>query len=142
MKRTIETTIEIRAHSERVWEILSATSAYPDWNPFIRSIAGQFEPGETIKVSLSLPGSGSYGFKPVILRASFPEIRWKGKFLFTGLVDGEHYFRLESLSTNVTRFVHGENFSGILVGLMRGALNKTKRGFESMNEALKRVAEQ
>ena len=141
MKRAIETTIKIGASPERVWEILSATSAYPDWNPFIRSIAGRLELGKTIKVSLSLPGGGSYGFKPVILKASFPEIRWKGKFLFGGLFDGEHYFRLESLSTNLTRFVHGEHFSGILVGLMRGALDKTKQGFESMNEALKRVAE-
>ena len=142
MKRAIETTIEIGAPAEKVWGILAATSVYPDWNPFIRSIAGQLEPGKTIKISLSLPGGGSFGFKPVVLKASFPEIRWKGKFLVGGLFDGEHYFRVESLSSNVTRFVHGEYFWGILVGLMPGVLDKTKRGFEAMNEALKKVAEQ
>jgi hypothetical protein len=141
MKQTIETSIEINAPPEKVWEVLSATDAYPDWNPFIRSIAGRLEQGKTIQVSLSLPGGGSFGFKPLILRASFPEIRWKGKFLLGGLFDGEHYFRVESVSPNITRFLHGEQLSGVLVGLLSGALEKTKRGFESMNEALKKIAE-
>ena len=141
MKQTIETSIEINAPPEKVWEVLSATDAYPDWNPFIRSIAGRLEQGKTIKVSLSLPGGGSFGFKPLILKASFPEIRWKGKFLLGGLFDGEHYFRVESVSPNITRFLHGEHLSGVLVGLLRGALEKTKRGFQLMNGALKKIAE-
>jgi hypothetical protein len=141
MKQTIETSIEINAPTEKVWEVLSATDAYPDWNPFIRSIAGRLEQGKTIKVSLSLPGGGSFGFKPLILKASFPEIRWKGKFLLGGLFDGEHYFRVESVSPNITRFLHGEHLSGVLVGLLSGTLEKTKRGFQLMNEALKKIAE-
>jgi hypothetical protein len=95
---------------------------------------------ENDQVSLSLPG-GSFGFKPLILKASFPETRWKGKFLLGGLFDGEHYFRLESVSPNITRFFHGEHLSGVLVGLLSGALEKTKRGFQLMNEALKKIAE-
>jgi hypothetical protein len=141
MKQTIETSIEINAPTEKVWEVLSATDAYPDWNPFIRSIAGRLEQGKTIKVSLSLPGGGSFGFKPLILKASFPEIRWKGKFLLGGLFDGEHYFRVESVSPNITRFFHGEHLSGVLVGLLSGTLENTKRGFQLMNEALKKIAE-
>jgi hypothetical protein len=141
MKHTIETSIEINAPPEKVWQVLSATDAYPDWNPFIRSIAGRLEQGKTIKVSLSLPVGGSFGFKPLILKASFPEIRWKGKFLLGGLFDGEHYFRVESVSPNITRFFDGEHLSGVLVGLLSSALEKTKRGFQLMNEALKKIAE-
>jgi hypothetical protein len=61
--------------------------------------------------------------------------------LLDGLFDGEHYFRVEALSAHSTRFVHGEHFSGILIGLMSGLLKKTDRGFALMNEALKKRAE-
>jgi hypothetical protein len=141
MRRTIETAIEIRASTQRVWEILRATNAYTEWNPFVRSIEGVFERGKTIKVVLQQPGGGSFTVKPVMLNASFPEIRWKGRLLLDGLFDGEHYFRVEALSAHSTRFVHGEHFSGILIGLMSGLLKKTDRGFALMNEALKKRAE-
>ncbi|MGZ3693886.1 MAG: SRPBCC family protein [Bdellovibrionota bacterium] len=142
MKKTIETSIEIEAASEKVWSILSKTSDYETWNPFVRSIQGSLVRGKKIGVLLNPPGGGTFKFKPVVLNDDFPEIRWKGKFLVKGLFDGEHYFRLEAISSTSTRFIHGEHFSGILIGLMGGILEKTKNGFELMNRALKDKAEQ
>jgi hypothetical protein len=37
---------------------------------------------------------------------------------------------------------HGEKFSGLLVGLLSNTLSSTKAGFEAVNVALKRQAEQ
>jgi hypothetical protein len=71
MRRTIETAIEIRASTQRVWDILRATNAYTEWNPFVRSIEGVFERGKTIEVVLQQPGGGSFTVKPVMLNASF-----------------------------------------------------------------------
>lgn len=39
------------------------------------------------------------------------------------------------------RFVQQERFTGILVGLFKGTLDKTETGFEEMNAALKKRAE-
>ena len=36
--------VEIAAPAERVWSVLVDFDAYPDWNPFIRSIQGACEP--------------------------------------------------------------------------------------------------
>lgn len=141
MKKTIETSIEINASAEKVWAILSDNTSYAQWNPFIRSLTGSFQKGNKIKVVLSSPDGGSFAFEPVILQAKFPEIRWLGKFLFKGLFDGEHYFRLEPTSSQTTRFVHGENFSGLLIAVMGSMLSKTQQGFQLMNEALKKKAE-
>lgn len=33
--RTLETSIDVEAPVNRVWEILTAFESYPDWNPFI-----------------------------------------------------------------------------------------------------------
>ncbi|MDR3559087.1 MAG: SRPBCC domain-containing protein, partial [Candidatus Pacebacteria bacterium] len=129
MKKTIETTVEIKACPEKVWAILSDSTSYGQWNPFIRSISGAINEGSVIKVVLNPPGGGSFTFKPMVLKASFPEIRWRGKFLFNGLFDGEHYFRLESVSPEETRFIHGENFSGLFIRALGGTLEKTKHGF-------------
>jgi hypothetical protein len=38
-------------------------------------------------------------------------------------------------------FVQSERFSGLLVGLLRSTLVATQRGFEQMNQALKRRVE-
>jgi hypothetical protein len=48
---------------------------------------------------------------------------------------------VEPVSPHSTRFIHGEHFSGIFVSLMSGTLEKTKHGFELMNEALKKKAD-
>ena len=42
----IETEIEIAASPERIWSILMDFSAYPEWNPFIRSLSGDVTPGQ------------------------------------------------------------------------------------------------
>ena len=62
---------------------------------------------------------------------------WRGHLVVPGLVDGEHSFTLEPRGAGV-RLVHAENFSGVLVPLLRRSLETTTRqGFEAMNAALK-----
>lgn len=141
MKKTIESTIDIHATPEKIWSVLLETSRYGTWNPFIRSINGMFVVGNKIQVVLNPPGGGVFKFKPLVLSSEFPEIRWRGQFIIRGLFDGEHYFRLEAVTPKTTRFIHGENFSGFLVGLLGGFLEKFKVGFEVMNDALKVEAE-
>jgi hypothetical protein len=83
-------------------------------------------------------------FRPVVLTATPRRVlRWRGRLLMPGLFDGEHAFQLELLSTAGCRLYHTERFSGLLVGLMRGSLlDATREGFEAMNGALKRRAEE
>ncbi len=54
----IETEIEIAASPERVWSILMDFSAYPEWNPFIRSLSGVAKPGEKLRAPFSLRNAG------------------------------------------------------------------------------------
>jgi hypothetical protein len=41
-------------------------------------------------------------------------------------LDGEHYFLLELIGESRTRLTQGENFSGLLVGLLSGSLSATE----------------
>ena len=141
--KIIETEILIKSTPEQVWAVLTDFESFPDWNPFIRSIKGQKKVGETLEVQIQPPGGKGMTFRPEVLKFDAGrEFRWRGKLLFPGVFDGEHYFILEEKSGNQTLLTHGELFSGFLVGLLGGLLSKTADGFRSMNEAIKTRCEQ
>lgn len=141
--KTIETDIVIQASPDQVWAVLTDFESFPDWNPFIRSIKGSTEIGKTLEVQIQPPGGKGMTFRPEVLKFdSSREFRWKGKLLFKGVFDGEHYFILEKVGENETRLIHGELFSGFLVALLGGMLSNTAVGFQLMNEAIKAKCEQ
>jgi hypothetical protein len=138
----IERIIEIDAPPEAVWRVLLDFDAYAEWNPFIRSISGHPEPGETLTVRLEPPGGRRVTIKPKVVAVEPErELRWQGRLLVRGLFDGEHTLRIEPTGEGRTRFVHREQFRGVLVGLLKGVLRKTANGFEQMNAALKKRVE-
>jgi hypothetical protein len=138
----IETMIRIYAPYEKVWQILTDFESYHTWNPFIKSISGELCEGKKLQVKITPPNDKEMAFSPTVVK-NLPgrELRWLGHFLFKGLFDGEHYFGLEEIDENTTLFVHGEYFSGLLVGLMPAMLDRTKVGFDLMNRSLKKVCE-
>ncbi|MBD1398879.1 SRPBCC domain-containing protein [Pontibacter sp. JH31] len=138
----IQTEILIAAKPEKVWTVLTDFEKYATWNPFIKSIAGEKAVGKRLKTFIQPPDGSGMTFKPVVLNYDTnKEFRWKGKLGTSGIFDGEHYFRLVYMGENTTKFIHGEKFSGLLVPLMGGVLSKTEKGFQLMNEALKRECE-
>jgi len=93
-------------------------------------------------VHLSLPEGSNHELRPRVVRcADNEELRWRGHLLFPGLFDGEHFFRLIEVAPERTRFVHGENFTGILVRFAGRTITRAARGFVYMNEAIKRRCE-
>jgi len=140
--KEIITEISINTSPEKVWKILTDFENQSSWNPFITSISGEKKVGGKLSIIVQPGDGGEMKFKPTVLVLSEnKELRWKGKLLISGLFAGEHYFILNSTDHNTTQLIHGEKFSGILVGLFGSMLNKTKQGFELMNSALKKECE-
>ena len=138
LSRTIEQSIEIDAPPAAVWSILTGTSAYPEWNPFMSRLDGDLHPGATLDVRIEPPQARPMSFKPTVLAAQRErELRWIGRFIVPGLLDGEHSFRIEPLGDGRSRFIQSERFSGLLVRVFKSTLNKTELGFAQMNAALK-----
>jgi hypothetical protein len=126
-----------------VWAVITDFAGYAEWNPFIRRIAGELREGARLEVRIQPPQARATTFKPTI-RFVEPnrELRWLGRLLLPGIFDGEHSLSIEPLESDRSRFVQSERFSGILVGLAKGTLQKTDSGFEQMNAALKDRVEQ
>lgn len=135
----IRTEIEIAAAPDKVWNALTDFERMPRWNPYIQKITGELKPGAVLSVRAQPSGSLASTFEPVVIKVDpGREFRWVGRLFRVGILDGEHIFTVEKISENRTRFVHREEFTGLLLPLHRiFRLAAGKRGFEEMNRALK-----
>jgi hypothetical protein len=72
-----------------VWKFLSNSAAYPEWNPFITRVEGDFREGATIRI---VPGTGSDAtvFEPtVLLVRPDQDLCWRGSVWVRGPVRRE-----------------------------------------------------
>ena len=138
LMKILQTEIVIYASPEATWKVLMDFDHYPEWNPFIKTISGQKTLGSRLHVFIQPPGEKGMTFKPIVLEnKTQQEFRWLGKLWGGFFFNGEHFFLLQNMGNGTTRFIHGEKFTGILVGMLGGMLKNTKNGFEEMNKALK-----
>jgi hypothetical protein len=140
--KAIRVVTEIAAPAERVWAELSAVDKYAQWNPFITDFQGELVVGSRVEVRIAPPGGRAMTFKPTITEVKEgQQLEWLGRLVLPGLFDGRHSFHLEALGEGRTRLTQSEEFSGFLVPLARTLLERTRTGFEAMNEALRLRAE-
>lgn len=140
--REIQTEIEIDAAPEEVWRVLTDFAAYPEWNPFVKEVRGEPRVGGRLDIFVQVPEGRGMKFRPRVLAYDAArELRWIGSLPLPGLFNGEHIFRLEPSGAGRTRFLHGERFTGLMIPFMGTMLIKVRRGYELMNEALKKRVE-
>ena len=141
--KELKTSIEINASPAEIWRVLLDFENYPQWNPFIKSIHGNPEPGAKIETKIHPPGQRDVTFKPILLKVDEnKELRWIGHLMFPGIFDGEHAFIIEPVDQSRIIFRQEEKFSGILVPVFWKSLYQhTRVGFIEMNQALKNRVE-
>lgn len=139
----IRTNIEIKASAGLVWAILTDFAAYKRWNPFIRSVFGKAQTGNSILVTLHPQGAGSTVFRPTLTHVREPrELRWLGRWAMPWLYSAEHRFSIEPLPDGGVRFVQTQRYRGVLIPFLRRRLQRTAApAFHAMNAALKTRAE-
>jgi hypothetical protein len=139
--RTIDTTVDINASRDVVWDVLTDFASYGEWNPVMR-IEGAPEVGTKLVVHLLANGGRGMSFKPKVLAATAgKELRWLGKLGLRGIAAGEHFFILSTNDDGTTRVNHGERYSGAVVALTRGSSANGGAAYEAFSQALKRRVE-
>ena len=134
----LRVTTEVDASPDRVWQVLTDRTSYPDWNPFIVSSTGELTTGGKITNVLRDTSGKETTFTPELLAVEpGRELRWIGKVPPGGIFDGEHSFRIEPLPGGRSRLIQQETFRGVAVPVMTGWLDsKIKPQFAAMNQAL------
>jgi hypothetical protein len=141
--KEIKTEIEINASAEKVWQVLTDFAHFPDWNPFIREILGTVMEGSKLEIHISTSSGKNRTYRPTLTKIEpNHELRWYGKGLLPGLLNGERIFTIEQLEQNHVRLIHREIFTGLGTFLGGDRMNKDIRHtFEEMNYALKKKIE-
>lgn len=139
----IYTEIEINANKTKIWDILMDFESYPNWNPFIKTIEGKKKEDSKIKVFLKPDGNSGMKIKPKIIEIEKEKrFSWLGHFIIPKLFDGHHQFEIIEINDKKSKFIHMENFGGILKRPILYFVKKsTEKGFNEMNMALKQIAE-
>jgi len=141
VRNSIKTTIIIKANVNKVWDVLTDFDAYSSWNPFIKGIKGELKLGAVLNNTL-MNKDKEMVFTPEVTKlVPQQEFEWTGKALANTFI-GAHSFKLEKISENETKLLHGEQFSGLLSPLLLLMIRSdTEKGFKAMNQALKERAE-
>lgn len=142
----VSAVIIIDAPPEAVWQVLTDTERYPEWNPYISRLEGTLALGETVEIE-AVQEDGSRGTIPVVIVAFEPnrKLMWHGGSLPMGR--GEHRYILEAHQQDQngeaqTRLTHSETWSGVIVG--KFTLHQFAPfawGYPAQNKALKERVE-
>ena len=139
MSKIITTHVTADSPVEDVWAALTTLPAYGEWNPFITAASGMLALGERLDLTIHPPGGRPMRFKPWVTAVDQHRyVEWLGRVGMPGIFDGRHSFTLTPLTGGRTLLQQSETFSGALVPLAGSVLDRTREGFEQMNEALGR----
>lgn len=121
---------------------MTTFSRYQEWNPFIVAVKGKALAGERLKVKVRLSGLPEIAFVATVSSCVFPaRLGWQVIFL-KGVFEAYHSFTIEKLDVGISRFIHAEEFSGILCAPIFFLLERRfGEGYRLMNEALKALVE-
>ena len=133
--------IEIEAPAERVWQVLTDFGRYPEWNPFMPSVAGDAARRAELEVLVKPDGGRAMRLRPRIVTFRPPrELRWLARI--PGIFVGEQRFVVEELASTRSRLIHEKRFRGLAVPFVRRVLDgPVKRSFDATGLALKQFAE-
>lgn len=138
----VVTAIDIAASPDRIWEVLSNTARYAEWNPLISDFRGELEPGKKIKARIRVD-ERTFGFDAKLTRVERnAALSWLGPALgpLRYLASGEHFFEIKDIGGGKSRLFHGETFGGFLFDIetiWAKVGPEVERLYEAFNEAIK-----
>jgi hypothetical protein len=135
-----ESSASVQAAPEKVWEILTDASRYPEWNPAVDRVEGDIAPGRKIK--LFVPISPGRAFRLTVAEFQPPHrMVWTGGMPL-GLFRGVRTFTLTpSAADGTTEFRMREEFTGPMLPLIWRSMPDFSGAFAEFAEGLKQRAE-
>jgi hypothetical protein len=139
----ISTKITLEAPAERIWELLSDCSLYPNWNPVIKQASGKLAEGEHLSFVVAFIESAPFEVKPKVLSVEPGKgFCWQQSVYFTGIFNWKYCAGLEAITHEKLIFMQRFSFGGIIGPLFTLAMKShVASGLARMNEALRRWGE-
>ena len=141
---SLHTEIEIYASRQKVWRVLFDKKNWDKWNSFLfdRNPSMPFKHGQEVMLSLLRNyAEEETEFQPLVTLVQ-PDVCLGWVSVIPGFRN-ENMFELEEIGIGRTRYIHRENFSGLLTRVFLPFIREDEqRGMERMARELKRYVEQ
>jgi hypothetical protein len=140
---SLYTATEIDAPKQKVWQAVFHKEQWRNWNTFLFDCdpTHPFKEGEEVLLALQrLPGEEETEFQPLITLVQ-PGVCLKWVSSIPGFRN-EHIFEFQEIGVNRTKYIHRENFSGMLTRLFLPFIRQDEQqGIKRMARELKRYVE-
>ncbi len=136
-KKSVRHEITINASSEKIWQVLTNTSAYPKWNPTMQLVKGYIKVGNKVTYKFTQEDNNSYEV-PITVKQIIPNklLNQAGGYPF--ILAYNHKYILEPQG-NTTKVIINEHYSGIGVNFWNP--KPLEKAYEKLNKALKKQSE-
>jgi hypothetical protein len=138
----IEHRIGVQAPAEVIWQIMADIEGWSVWNPLYPKAEGTLRIGQTLTLTLALPGEPLQTIQPEIIDwVPNDQIHWKLSAM-RGLVRTVRFIEIEILGPTNCIISNGEIFQGWLgPSVAQSKRRAIRQGFTQMGEALAARAE-
>ena len=134
---SINFTKEINASKDTVWGVMTDTSAYPEWNPFVVACKSSFIVGSPIVMKVRLLPSLTITQKETIQQNRSGEFLAYGINIPLSILSSTRQQILTTIDENTTRYESVFILKGFLSPLVSLMLKtQLTRGFSEMTEGL------
>ena len=129
---------QIQASPETIWKLLTDARGFPRWNSTVSSLEGEIAAGN--QLMLKVPSAPGRVFKPVVSKLD-PQRSMVWSDGFAPMFKGVRTFELKPNDDGSTQFSMKEQFSGLMLPMIKGSLPDFAPVFERYAADLKRAAE-
>lgn len=130
--------INISASPETIWELLSDTSKISDWNSTIISLSGEIALNQTINLKSTAAPERTFNLKVTTLNAPHKMVWEDG---MAPMFKGVRTYTLTANDDGTTDFAMRENFSGVMLPMIKSSLPDFRPSFEQFASDLKQASE-
>lgn len=136
-KKSAHHEITINASPERVWQVLTNTQAYSEWNPTMQLVKGEIKEGNKVTYKFTQNTDNSYDVSATVKQIITNKLLNQSGGIPI-MLTYNHKYILESLGNNTKMIIH-EDYRGIGVNFWNP--KPVEEAYGKLNEVLKKRAE-
>lgn len=142
-----QTSIEIKAPKERIFQVLCDTQNYPVWHPGMKKITGELALGKSVDLYLSNRKKSSAVRVPVVVTVldENKKLEWQGSLFARGPLRKyflvRHAFYIEEMGDGLCQFTNEEEFYSVFSWPAKKLQASFLQGYRDVNVALKNYCE-
>lgn len=129
--------INVKAGTERVWELMTNAADFPRWNSTVKSIEGKIASGQTIKLVAAISPDRVFNLNIIEFVPQKRMVWSDGNAMFKGV----RTYTLTPKPDDSTDFTMSEVYTGLMLSMIAGSLPDFGPTFEKYLTDLKREAE-